>query len=117
MAVVMWEAKSVVPSLGNGQRAGDAIRRLDVGDAEDVVRVGHRLVKEEVGASVDEDGKDLELLGHRAEGGRVAAGGDARKEVDLLRRLHAAKFFDVGVGARVLVGLDRLDLALAEQAT
>src|SRR5262249_56658035 len=100
------------PGLGNGQRAGDAIRRLDVGDAEDVVRVGHRLIEEEVGASVYEDGEDLELLGYGAEGGCVAARGDAREEVDLLRRLHATELLDVGVGARVLVGLDRLDLAL-----
>ena len=56
------------------------------------------------------------LLGDRAEGRRVAAGDDAGEEVDLLGELHAAKLFDVGVGAGRLVGDDGLDLPLAQEA-
>jgi hypothetical protein len=73
------------------------------------------LSKRKSGASVHEDGEHLELLGHRPEGRRVAARGDAREEIDLLGELHATELFDVGVRARVLVRLDRLDLALAEE--
>ena len=103
------------PGLGDGEGAGDAVGRLDVRDAEDVVRVRHRLVEEEVRAAVHEDGEHLELFRHRAEGRGVAARGDAREEIDLLGELHAAELFDVGVRAGVLVRLDRLDLALAEE--
>ena len=113
----MWAIRLALrPGLRGADRAGDAVRRLDVGDAEDVVRVRHRLVEQEVGAAVDEDREQLELLGDRAERGRVAARDDAGEEVDLLGELHAAKLLDVGVGAGGLVGLERLDLALAEQA-
>src|SRR6267143_3929967 len=53
--------------------------------------------------------------GHGSERRSVAARRDAREEVDLLRRLHPAQLLDVGVGAGVLVRLDRLDLALPEE--
>ena len=103
------------PRHGRGDRARHAVRRLHVGDAEDVVGIRHGLVEEEVGAAVDEDREELELLGHRPERGRVAARDDAGEEVDLLAELHPPHFLDVGVGAGVLVGLERLDLPLPQE--
>ena len=103
---------------GHGGRHGrrHAVGRLHVGDAEDVVRVEHRLVEEEVGAPIDEDGEQLERLRLGPEGRRVAARDDPGEEIDLLRELHPAHFLHVGVGARGLVGLDGLDLALTQQS-
>ena len=104
------------PSLRGADRRGDAVRRLDVGHPEDVFGLGHRLVEQEIGAAVVEHRQHAELLGDRAERRRVAAGDDAGEEVDLLGELHAAKLFDVGVGAGSLVGKDGLDLALAQES-
>src|SRR5213078_3831238 len=92
------------------------VRRLHVRDPEDVVRVGHRLVPEEVGAAVDEDREALQLLGDRTERRGVAARGDSTEEVDLLRQLQPAELLDVGVGPRGLVRLEDLDLPLAQEA-
>src|SRR5439155_18216447 len=90
--------------------------RLHVRDAEDVVRVGHGLVREKVGAAVDEDREAPELLGDGTERRGVAARGYSTEEVDLLRQLQPAKLLDVGVGSRGLVSLEDLDLPLAEEA-
>ena len=92
------------PGLRRADRRRDAVRRLDVGHAEDVFRLGHRLVEQEIGAAVVEHRQHAEFLGDRAEGRRVAAGNDAGEQVDLLGELHAAKLFDVGVGAGRFVG-------------
>ena len=105
------------PGLGRADRGRDAVCRLDVGHAEHVFRIRHRLVEKEVGATVVEHRQHAELLGDRTERRRVAAGDDAGKQVDLLGELHAAKLFDVGVGTRRLVGKDGLDLALAQEST
>ena len=102
------------PSLRRRDRAGHAVGRLDVGDAERELRVRHRLVPQEVGAAVNEDGEQTELLGDRSERGGITAGYDAGEHVDLLGELHAAKLFHVGVGAGVLVRRDGLDLTFAE---
>ena len=106
----------VGPGHGHAQGAGRSVGRLDVGDAEDVARVGDRLVEEEVGAAVDEDGEQLQLLRHGTQRGRIAAGGDPHEHVDLLGELEAAHLLGVGVGPGRLVGLEDLDLPLAEKA-
>ena len=117
---VVWldgaDALGFGPCLRRADRRGNAVSRLDVGHAEDVFRLGHCLVEQEVGAAVVEHRQYAKLLSDRAEGWRVAAGNDAGKQVDILGELHAAKLFDVGVGTRRFVGEDRLDLALAEEA-
>src|SRR5207248_8193492 len=64
----------------------------------------------------DEHREDLELLGHRAERRGVARRRDPAEEVDFLGQLQAPQLLDVRVRARVLVRLQELDLALAEQA-
>ena len=102
------------PSLRRRDRAGHAVGRLDVGDAERELRVRHRLVPQEIGAAVDKDREQTELLGDRSERGGIAARYDAGEHVDLLGELHAAKLFHVGVGAGVLVRRDGLDLTFAE---
>ena len=112
----MGDPLGLRPRLHDGERGRHAVRRLDVRRAEHVVRVGHRLVEQEVRAAVDEHREDLELLGHRPERRRVARGRDAAEEVDLLRQLQTAQLLDVRVGARGLVRLQQLDLALAEQS-
>src|SRR5437899_13032890 len=105
------------PGLGNAESAGHAVGRLHVGDPEDVVRVRHGLVEEEVGAAVDEDREDLELLGDGTERWRVAARGDAAEEVDILGELETPELLDVRVRAGILVGLEDLDLSLAQGPT
>src|SRR5262249_39598041 len=103
------------PRLCRADRRGDAVRRLNVGYPEDVFRGGHRLVEQEVGAAVVEHRQDLEFFGDRTEGRRVAAGDDAGKHVDVFGELHAAKLFDVGVGAGGFVGDNGFDLAFAKE--
>ncbi len=52
---------------------GDAVCRLNVGYPEDILRIGNRLIKQEVRASIVEQGQDAKLLRHWTERGRVAA--------------------------------------------
>src|SRR5712692_8999738 len=72
------------PSLCYADGGGNAVRRLDVGYPEAVLRVWIGLVEHEVGTSVDEKGENAELFTDRSEGGAVAAGDDAGEEVNLL---------------------------------
>src|SRR2546422_8057126 len=74
------------------------------------------LFRSEVGAAVDEDREELQPLGDGTQRRRVAARGDAAEEVDVLGELEAPELLDVGVGPGVLVGLEDLDLPLAEEA-
>src|SRR4030095_13342747 len=104
-----------VPGRAAAERRGYAVRRLDIGHAERVFRLRDGLVEQEVGAAVDEDRQQAQLLGHRAERRRVAARDDAGEQIDLALELHAPKLFDVAVGAGGFVGGDGLDLALAEE--
>ena len=53
------------PCLGGANRRGDAVGRLDVSDAEQVFRIGHRLVEEEIGAAVGKDRQEVQLFGDR----------------------------------------------------
>ena len=110
------DAPHLGPMRRGADRSRDAVRRLDVGHPEGVLRVRHRLVEQEVGAAVVEQREHPQLLRHRPEGGGVAARNDAREELDVLRQLHAPQFLHVAVGPGGLVSEDRLDLALAEQA-
>ena len=118
VAVVRLDGRDLLclrPRLRRADRGRDAVRRLDVGHPEDVVRVGNRLVEQEIRAPVVEQRQYPELFGHRAEGRGVAAGDDAGEHVDSLRQLHPPEFLDVGIGAGGFVGHDRLDLPLAQQ--
>jgi len=96
-------------------RSSDAVRRLDIGHPEGVLRVRNRLVEQEVGAAVVEQREHPQLFRHRPEGGSVAARNDPREKLDVLRQLHAPQFLHVAVGPGGFVSENRLDLALAEQ--
>ena len=98
----MGDLARLRPGLRGADRRRDAVRRLDVGEAEGVFRLRNGLVEQEVGAAVDEDRQQAHFLGHRTERRRVAARNDAGEQVDLALELHAAKLFDVGVGAGLL---------------
>ncbi|HXD97471.1 MAG TPA: hypothetical protein VN646_13055 [Candidatus Acidoferrum sp.] len=110
------DALGLRPRLHDGQRGRHAVRRLDVRRAEYIMRIGHRLVEQEVRAAVDEHRQDLELFGHRPQRGGVARRRDAAEEIDFLGQLQSSKLFHVGVGAGVLVRFQKLDLPLAQQA-
>ena len=112
----MGDLADLRPRLRGADGGGDAVRGLDVGEAEGVFGLRHRLVEQEVGAAIDEDGQQLQLFGNRAERRGIAARDDAGEQIDLALELHAAKLFDIGVGAGGFVGGDRLDLALAQKA-
>ena len=114
--VDVGDLRDLRPRRRGRQRRHDAVGRLDVGHPEHVMRVRHGLLEQEIGAAVVEQREDFQLLGHRTQRRRVAARDDAGEAVDVLRQLHATQFLDVGVGPGRLVGLERLDLALAEQA-
>ena len=119
VAVVRMQMRDLAdmrPGLRRADRRRDAVRRLDVGEAEGVFRIGNGLVEQEVGAAVHEHGQQREFLGHRAERRGVAARDDAGEQVDLAFELHPPQFFDVGVGAGGFVGGDGLDLALAQES-
>src|SRR5262245_45489574 len=103
------------PGLCRTDRRRDAVRRLDVGNAESVFRLRNGLVEQEIGATVDEDRQQAQLFGHGPERRRIAARDDTGEEVDLALELHAPKLFDVGIGSGGLVGGDGLDLALSQQ--
>src|SRR6266581_265856 len=105
----------VRPRLGDGERAGATVSRLDVGDAENVVRIGNGSIEQEIGAAVHEDREDLELFGDWPQSRRIAARGDAAEKVDLLLELHPAQLLDVRIRAGGLVRLKDLDLAPAEK--
>ena len=96
--------------------AGDAVRRLDVGDAEGVFRLRHRLVEQEVGAAVDEDRQQPSSSATGPSAGVLPLEMMPVNRSIFSGELHAAKLFDVGVGAGGFVGRDGLDLALAEEA-
>ena len=111
----MGDLAGLRPSLRRADRRGDAIRRLNVGEAEGVFRLRHGDVEQEVGAAVHEHGQQREFLGHRTKRGGIAARDDAGKKVDLAFEFHAPQLFDIGVGAGGFVRGDGLDLALAEK--
>ncbi len=119
VAVVRMDVRdlaNVRPGLRHAHRGRDPVGRLDVGDTEYVLRIGIRLVEQEVGASVGEDRQHAKLFGHGAERRRVAARYDAGEQVDLGIELHPPQLFDVGIGAGRFVGDDGLDLALAQES-
>ncbi len=62
----MGDLADVWPGLCHADGSRDPVRRLNVGDAEHVFRIGIRLVEQEVGAPVRQNGQHRELLSHRA---------------------------------------------------
>src|SRR5262249_24782968 len=104
------------PRLRGTEGRRDPVRRLDVGDAEYVFRIGIGHIEHEVSAAVGEYRQHAEFLGDRGKRGRVAARNHAGEEIELALEVHGPKLFDIGVGAGGLVGGNSLDLALAEQS-
>src|SRR5439155_6248759 len=76
------------PGHGCGDRGGGAVRRLDVGDPEDVVGIRDRLVEEEVRAAIHEAGEELKFFGNRTWSRRVSTRGDAGEQVNVLGELQ-----------------------------
>jgi len=89
---------------------------LDIGDAKQILRIRHRLVEQEIGATVGKDRQQAELFGNRAERRRISARDDAGEHIDVFGELHAAKLLDIGIGAGGLIGSYGHDLAFAKQA-
>src|SRR5215471_6679074 len=105
------------PGLRHRDRARHPVCRLHIGDAENIVRIGYRLVEEKVRAAIHKDGGQFEFFCHRSQGGRVAARNDPREPVDVLRQLHAAHFFHIRIGAGILIRFDGVNFPFAQKPT